>query len=46
VHVFARTYNGQTVFHQDLHLVPLNAPIDDTFRFYEPSESHFMVRLP
>ena len=22
------------------------APIDDTFRFYEPAESHFIVTLP
>lgn len=22
------------------------APIDDTFRFYEPAESHFIITLP
>lgn len=27
-------------------MVPLVAPIDDTFRFYEPAESHFLVTLP
>lgn len=27
-------------------MVPLQAPIDDTFRFYEPAESHYMITLP
>ena len=46
VYVRATTFDGKTVFNQAIHLVPLYAPIDDTFRFYEPAESHFMIRLP
>lgn len=40
--------NGQHSSQQpyDLNIVPTMAPIDHTFRFYEPEQSHYQVRLP
>ena len=31
---------------QALHVVPSIPPIDHTFRFYEPEQSHYQVGLP
>ena len=31
---------------QDLNVVPSMAPIDHTFRYYEPEQSHYQVGLP
>jgi hypothetical protein len=30
----------------DVQIVPTMALIDHTFRFYEPEESHYAVRIP
>ena len=30
----------------ELNIVPTMAPVDHTFRYYEPEQSHYMVRLP
>ena len=31
---------------QDIQVVPSIVPIDHTFRFYEPEQSHYQVALP
>ena len=36
----------RTVQTLNLLISPQSSPTDDTLRFYEPSESHFMVKLP
>lgn len=38
--------SGTVRFSKDLQINPVMAPISDTFRFHEPSESHFVVALP
>lgn len=36
----------RTMHSMTLTVVPQLTPIDDTWRFYEPAESHFMIKLP
>ena len=38
--------NVQTNMTYEFQVVPSMAPIDHTFRFYEPEQSHYMVSLP
>ncbi len=39
--------NGQyTTVTQEYNIMPSMSPIDHTFRFYEPENSHFQVALP
>ena len=46
VRIFVLMNNQQTSQTQDWNVVPSMAPIDHTFRFFEPEQSHYQVGLP
>ena len=46
IKIFVLVNNVETAMSFDFNIVPSMAPIDHTFRFYEPEQSHFQVGLP
>lgn len=46
IRIFILMNNQYTTVTQEYNIMPQMAPIDHTFRFYEPENSHFQLALP